>query len=187
MQDEELLEKLHNEPNLGMKQLMDQYAGLVFAVVKGKLSSVYFCDADWEACVADTFSEFYFDLDKYHPVNGSIKTWLCMIARNNALDYMRKHQKEKGLLSFDNEGMLKQCEDDFSIEGEFEDRQLRLELIAAIKELGEPDCGILVRKFYLSQTSKEIAEQLGMTVSNVDTRTHRAIQKLRKRFGGERV
>ena len=59
------------------------------------------------------------------------------------------------------------------------------ELIKEVKALGEPDSEILMRKFYFSQSSKEIAEELNMTVSNVDTRTHRAIVKLRNKLGGD--
>ena len=46
------------------------------------------------------------------------------------------------------------------------------------------DSSILIRKYYLGQSSKTIAEELGMSVSNVDTRTHRAIMKLRTAMGG---
>ena len=46
---------------------------------------------------------------------------------------------------------------------------------------------ILLRKYYFSDSSKEIAASLNLTVSAVDTRAHRAILKLRSIFGGERV
>ena len=55
----------------------------------------------------------------------------------------------------------------------------------AIKDLGELDSEIIIRKFYLSEPSKKIAKKLGMTVSAVDTRTHRALKKLREILGGE--
>ena len=73
--------------------------------------------------------------------------------------------------------------DDFSLEGDFEDRETRRALMDAIRSLGHPDRDILVRKFYLGQSSREIALALNLTVSNVDTRTHRAIQTLRDRLG----
>lgn len=180
MRDEELLHKLRKEPDTGMTLLMDRYVGLVYAVVKGKLASC--CPADIEACVADTFSEFYCDLEKYDPASGSIRSWLCVIAKHNALDLLRRRSREADTLSLDENPHFA---DSFSLEGDFEDRALRRELMAAIRDLGQPDREILVRKFYLCQSSKEIAEKLDLTVSNVDTRTHRAIQKLRKKFGGD--
>ena len=183
MQDTEILEKIHKEPESGMKLLMEQYAGLIYAVVKGKLQSSVFCITDIENCVADTFSEFYCSIDKYNSDLGSVKAWLCVIAKNIAIDYIRKYYKEKDNVSL-NEEQSEQFEDEISIEGDFEDKALRLELMKEIKNLGEPDHEIIIRKFYLSQSSKEIADKLNMTVANVDTRTHRAIKRLRERLGG---
>ena len=66
-------------------------------------------------------------------------------------------------------------------------KEFREALLREIKALGEPDSTILLRKYYFSESSREIAAALNLTVSSVDTRTHRAIQKLRSIFGGERV
>lgn len=183
MQDDEILEKIHKEPEIGMKLLMKKYAGLVYAVAKGKLQKSVFCVTDIENCVADTFSEFYCSIDKYNTDLGSVKAWLCVIAKNNAIDYIRKYYREKDTVSLNDE-LSEQFADEFSIEGDFEDKALRLELMKEIQKLGEPDHEIIIRKFYLLQSSKEIADKLNTTVSNVDTRTHRAIRKLRERLGG---
>ena len=51
--------------------------------------------------------------------------------------------------------------------------------------MGHPDSDIMFRKYYLGQSSKTIAEKLNMTVSNVDTRAHRAVERLRTKFKGE--
>lgn len=187
MQDNELMNILKTDPNSGMTLLLTQYGGLVYSVVKRKLAGQNFCDADIEHCVADTFSEFYCDLDKFHEAAGSIRAWLCVIARHNAYDRLRKYKKEAGTLSLDAEGIAEPWDDTFSVEDALVTEELRRELLREIKALGEPDCSILLRKYYFSQSSKEIAAALNLTVSSVDTRTHRAIQKLRNIFGGECV
>lgn len=185
MHDDALYQILHQDPDAGMKILIDQYAGLVSAVVQSKLSPCVFCAADIEHCIADVFSEFYCDLDKYDPKRSSIRAWLCVIAKHNALDRLRNYYSNAGAVSLDDGGSRAQPADNFSIEEDLEDRDTRSALIKAVKNLGEPDREILIRKFYLAQSSKEIADKLKMTVSNVDTRTHRAIQKLREQFGGD--
>ena len=38
MEDRKLLRLLHKDPSAGMEQLMNQYAGLIYAVDKGKLA-----------------------------------------------------------------------------------------------------------------------------------------------------
>ena len=184
MQDDVLINMLRTDPERGMKKLMDTYAGLVYTVVRNKLTASIFCPADIESCAADTFAEFYCDLDKYSPALGSIKSWLCVIAKHNAADHLRRFYKEATILSSDSDEAA-QYADDFSLEGDFEDRQLRAALINAVKGLGEPDREIMVRKYYLGQSSKEIGKVLGMSVSNVNTRTSRAVRKLKEQFGGD--
>lgn len=180
MRDKEILDALRRTPEQGMRVLMEQYAGLVYAVAKGRLRGGRFCAADVESCVADAFSEFYLDLDKYTPEKGSIRAWLCVIARHNALDLVRRHCREAQVLPLDE--ALAGSSDEALLESVLEERELRKVVLAAVDELGEPDREIILRKFYLGESSREIAARLGLTVSNIDTRTHRAIEKLRKKL-----
>ena len=186
MSDDALYRLLKEDPEAGMKALIDRYSPMVHAVVRGKLFTPPFDRSDIEHCVADTFSEFYVELDRYDPERGSVKAFLCVMARHNALDLLRRRQAAPSGPSLDDENHP-EITDEFSLEGDFEDRETRRILIDAIRSLGHPDRDILVRKFYLGQSSREIAGALNLTVSNVDTRTHRAIQTLRDRLGGERI
>ncbi|MDD5900844.1 MAG: sigma-70 family RNA polymerase sigma factor [Lachnospiraceae bacterium] len=187
MQDDELLNILKTDADTGMSLLLKQYTGLVCSIVKHTLTGQAFCNADIEHCVADTFSEFYFDLDKYNKSAGSIRAWLCVIAKHNAYDRLRSSKKETVALSLDAENVPEPCSDDFSLEDTLITKEFRKNLLREIKALGEPDSIILLRKYFLSESSKEIANRLNMTVSSVDTRTHRAIQKLRSIMGGEPI
>ena len=139
--------------------------------------------ADVDSCAADTFSEFYIHLDRYDPSRCSVKTWLCVIAKNVSSNSCRKALKERPGLSADLSETL-DAADDFSLEGEFISKEERRDLIEAVNRLNEPDRQIIVRKYYLGQSTKQVAEKLGLTVSNVDTRTHRAVKKLKTLFGG---
>lgn len=178
MRDAELLELLRGSPEKGLKALMSQYGGLVYAVIKRNLSEAAACSSDVEACAADVFSEFYMDLDKYDPSKGSLKAWLCVIARHNAVDAARRNTNTLPL-----DEALETVSDGASPENDLEQRELRRAVLSEVKSLGEPDREILLRKFYLGESSKEIAARLGMSVSNVDTRTSRAVEKLRKKLG----
>ena len=183
MEDKKLLQLLQKDPSEGMEQLMHRYTALLYTVVKGKLQGAYFVSSDIEDLVADTFSEFYLTLDRYDPSVSSIKSYLCVLARNNAVDLLRKRQKQRGDVSVE-EGLLSLAQE-CSIESELAEKELRQAVMAAIKALGYPDADILWRKYYLCQSAKEIAEALKLSVSVVDTRTHRAVTKLRKHLGGK--
>lgn len=184
MEDSKLLRLLRKDPSTGMEALMNQYAGLVYAVVRGRLIESFCVSSDVEDCVADVFSEFYVSLDKYDPKISSIKSYLCTLARYHATDVYRKREKQRGDLSLDDEESILQIADG---EGERDEDDLRREVLAAVRELGEPDASILLRKYYLGESSKEIAKTLHLTISTVDTRAHRAINKLQKLFGGKEV
>lgn len=183
MEDNKLLRLLHKNPNAGMEQLMNQYTGLVYAVVKSKLDDSCYVSSDIEDCVADVFSKFYAELSSYDPAISSIKSYLCVIARNQAINVAKRRSLFKSI-SIDDEQWLLQVADDVIIDSELEEKELRQEVIRAVENLGEPDSAIIFRKFYYGESSKDIAKAVGLTVSNVDTRTHRALNKLRKMFGG---
>ena len=187
MEDSKLLRLLHKDPSVGIEQLMNQYAGLVYAVVKGKLSESYHVSTDIEDCVADVFSEFYTKLEMYDPTISSIKSYLCVLARYRATDMIRKRERQRGDVSLDDEEILLQIADDFTVEDNLTEDELRREVLSAVKALGEPDSSIIIRKYYFGESSKEIADVLKLTVSSVDTRAHRALNKLRKLFGGKEV
>lgn len=184
MDDKKLLRLLYKNPNAGMEQLMDRYAGLVYSIVKDKLTDRFHVSTDIEDCVADVFSSFYLALPNYDASRCSIKSYLCVIARNRSIDIVKARSKEQKI-PLDDQSPLLQISDDIEICSNADEAELRTRVIGEIKALGEPDSEILFRKFYYGQTSKVIAERMGLSVSNVDTRTHRALNKLRKVFGGE--
>ena len=186
MEDRELLQLLRKDPSTGMEQLMNKYTALVYAVVKGKLSESYYVSSDIEDCVADVFSEFYTELIRYDPKVSSIKSYLCILARNHAVDIVRKRARQQGDISLDDEKSLFQISDEMIFETDFPEDELRRQVFSWVKSLGEPDSSIIIRKYYFGESSKEIAEVLKMTVSNVDTRSHRALSKLRKMSGGKK-
>ena len=185
MEDGKLLRLLHKDPNTGMEQLMKQYTGLVYAVVKGRLVNSNCISSDIEDCVADVFSKFYTALSEYDPTRASIKSYLCVMARNHAVNLAKRRSFTESL-SLDDEDAILQIADEGSFEREVAEQELCREVIRAVEALGEPDSSILVRKYYYGESSAEVASALGMTVSNVDTRAHRALQKLRKTFGGRK-
>ncbi len=183
MRDDELLTILKNDPNRGITIMTELYSGLVYSVVRGRLSEKEFCVADIENCVADSFTDFYLSLGSFDVRRGSIRARLCVIARNNAIDLLRRRKKERDILPLDS--AMNDLVDDYTLEGDFSREETRRELLAAVNALGEPDREIIIRKFYFRQPSRLIADEMELTVSNVDVRTHRAIERLRKSMKGE--
>ena len=99
MNDAELLDWIRKNPEKGLKALIAQYSGIVYTVVRRNLPETL-CAADAEACAAEVFGEFYLDLDKYNPSKGSIKAWLCVIARHK--EYKRRSYQKPNSRSSEN-------------------------------------------------------------------------------------
>ena len=179
MQDKELIELIKTNPNVGLDKLMKDYMGLICTIVREKLHSV--CDEfEMESCASDVFVEFYNNIDKYTEEKGSIKSFICVIAKRRAIDIFRSKSKEFGNVSMDDDEAYVSVPDNVDIEASYISNEQKKELLEAINSLGEPDHEIIVRKFYLGESSKQISERLSMTVTAIDTRSSRALKKLKK-------
>ena len=180
MDDRKLLKLLQTDKNAGMSRLIKQCSGFVFAIVRQKLQNV--CDSsEIEDCVCEVFERFSQNFDTYKP-EASLKTYLGVLARNAAANLLRNRVSAG---SIDDEDFFVDVPDGTDLEDEAARRELLGRIYGEIRAMGHPDSDILFYKFYLGQSSKQIADALHVTVSNVDTRTHRAVAKLKTKFGGE--
>ncbi|MBE5938664.1 MAG: sigma-70 family RNA polymerase sigma factor [Lachnospiraceae bacterium] len=178
MLDNELVMLIKSNPNKGLGILMSEYMGLVCTIVRDKLRTV--CDDfEMESCASDIFVEFYNDIDKYSEEKGSVKSFLCVMAKRRAIDLFRKKSKEFGNVSIDNEEAGIEIQDTVNIEEGYIKKEQKKELLEAVNSLGEPDHEIIVRKYYFGESSRQIAGRLSMTVAAVDTRSSRALKKLK--------
>ncbi len=184
MKDEKLLALLKRDPEAGMTKLVDEYGGLVMAVVRGKLSGTRFCEADMEDCAAETFADIFARVDSLDLNEAGLKGRLCVIAKRKALDKLRLFYRESANTPLTPE-LAASVPAPGAVEDTLTEAGNKRELIAAVKALGRPDSEILIRKYFLGQSSKQIAEALGLSAANVDTRTHRAVKKLKESLGGE--
>lgn len=186
MEDDKLLKLIETNANEGMKQLINQYSGIIYIIVKNKIERVC-SSSEIEDLTADVFSEFYISLKNYNSKKSSIKSYLCAIANHRATDLYNRRVNNRGDVSLDDENVWIQIKDEKNVEKDIMKKEQRKEILEEIKALGEPDSIIIFLKFYLGLSSKEIAKHLEITVSNVDTRTHRALKRLKSKLGGGKL
>lgn len=183
MHDKVLLEKLKNNPQFIINTIMDEYMGLIYTIVKIRLSEISSIE-DIEECVSDVFYTFYEQRDKIDLEKGSIKSYLCVIAKRKSIDLYRKMIKKHDRLSIDDEDIKNTVSDGTLVEDAFLYIENRKTLLEELALLGDPDHEILVRKYYIGESSKKISTRLNMTVAAIDTRASRALAKLRRKLGG---
>ncbi|HWF55193.1 MAG TPA: sigma-70 family RNA polymerase sigma factor [Solirubrobacteraceae bacterium] len=104
---------------------------------------------------------------------GEERAWLFGIARNAALDELRRRRRVAPLLA-DPEAETPTVEDDAEV------ALRRTAVRVALGTMAARDRELIALKFHAGLTNGELAKLLGVSESNAGTMLHRAIEKLRK-------
>ena len=106
---------------------------------------------------------------------GEERGWLFGIARNAALDELRRRRRLAALV-IDPEGVA----DDTAAVSDEEDLILRRAAVReALQSLSPRDRELIALKFHAGLSNAELGSVLGVSESNAGTMLHRAVQKLR--------
>lgn len=127
-----------------------------------------------EEVTAQAFERAYRKRASFRPGRGSPEAWLFGIARNAALDELRRRRR-RAALEVDVEDPWCAGSPDL-----VEDESLRVAVRAALAELEPRDRDLIALKFAAGLANVEIAKVLGLSASNTGTKLHRAVEKLRE-------
>jgi len=170
--DERIRALLKEQPDKGLELAMKQYMGLCWSIVYNQLQGAG-TKEDIEDCVSDAFVALYEAREKLDDQKGTVKSYLAVIAKRKAIDCYHRLVKKQTELS--DEILELHTKSD-----EETDRIIdRASLIEAIKALGEPDTQIILRKYFLGQSTREIAVSLHLKENTVDKKVQRGLVKLR--------
>lgn len=139
---------------------------------------------DAEDLTLMTFGKAFRYLDKYTP-QYAFSTWLYRIALNNSIDFLRVKNNmpqyfEEDLYTTSTTSIIDQSEDNLqrTPEEEIIDKQ-RLQLLrAAVSQLPDKYRKVIELRYYEDLPYEDIAERLGLTLSNVKIQIMRAKQML---------
>jgi RNA polymerase sigma-70 factor, ECF subfamily len=127
-----------------------------------------------EDVTAQAFERAYSKRSGYRARRGSMEAWLFGIARNAALDELRR-RKRRASLESDPEDISAPSLDDHA------ELALRREAVrAAMTTLDAKERDLIALKFSGGLSNAEIARVLRLSETNAGTRLHRALTKLRK-------
>lgn len=130
----------------------------------------------------DVFIKAYESLPKFKSRSG-FGTWLYRIAVNASMDHLRKERKFKTTV-YKARASEQAVHDDEIIKQEIEEEkeERRKLLYQALRSLPDKHRIILTLRDVQGLPYKEIAGMLDISPGTVDSRLHRARQKLRKRL-----
>ncbi len=131
-------------------------------------------DASAEDVTALAFERAYRRRATFDARRGSERAWLFGIARNAALDELRRRKRSAP--------MLGDLPDDHAVAPEEEaDLAVRRTTVrVALAALSPRDRELVALKFHGGLSNAELAVVLGTSETNAGTRVHRAVTKLRE-------
>jgi RNA polymerase sigma-70 factor, ECF subfamily len=127
-----------------------------------------------EEVTAQAFERAYRKRSSYRSGRGTPEAWLFGIARHAALDELRRRAR-RAPLEADPEDLSATPPEDHA-EGIVRRETVR----AALSELEPRDRDLVALKFHAGLSNAEIGRVLAMTESNVGTKLHRTMEKLRR-------
>jgi len=143
----------------------------VAAAVLEKNASVQ----DMEECVADVYIYLWRSPEKFDPSRGSLRSWLCMLARSRATDRLRSLKRSESLPIETLENAEAPGPEAYLISVE---DKARLE--NAVSVLQGSELEIFQRRHVLGQKPAEIALATGLSVKQVKNELYRSKLKIRK-------
>ena len=123
-----------------------------------------------EEVTAQAFERAYRRRSSYRSGRGPVEAWLFGIARNAALDELRRRGRRASL----------EADVADPAQEETDDLLRRATVRAALASLDARERDLIALKFAGGLSNAEIAGVLGMSESNAGTRLHRTIEKLRR-------
>ena len=174
MNDITAIAGIQNRDERVIGEIIVKYSKLLWPIASAVLKNVG-TEQDVEECIADVFIDLWEHPDKYDAARGTLKTWLCMVARCKAIDRYRalfKHSTVplEGAMMAGRMGM----------QDALLQEETKRELVTAVNALADVEKDILIRRYYFEQKPREIAKALDMPVKQVENHLYRSKQKLRK-------
>ena len=153
-----------------VKEMYDKIFGLCYS--KDEIS-----EYDAQELTQDTFLLFYEKLDILE--DDKISRWLITTAKIKCYEFYKKRNKRLLMLSL--EESFNSIDDFLMVRDQYfkvTDAEIQKSLDVILKALTKDEYILYYKKFVEGKKHKEIAEELGITVGNVNSRSFRLRAKL---------
>lgn len=175
-QFESAIAKIRQGDKQGLLEIYESYIGLIYAIIMDVLQN--------KECAEDVTSDFFIKLwDKadYYQGGRGHKTWMTTIARNMAIDYLRKYGKEEMSDTLEEIEQAALPEQGSGWESPVEQEVIAdLSVTEALSTLKENERQIMNMKILGDMTFQEIANSLQIPLGTVTWRYRNAVKKLRR-------
>ncbi|MBD5478735.1 MAG: RNA polymerase sigma factor [Lachnospiraceae bacterium] len=168
-----------------LKEVYEEYVSYIYGIVRQLLST----REEAEDITSEFFIRLWEKSESYRGGSGH-KGWMATIARNLAIDYIRKRKREE-VVDFSTERETEEGVQNFSarsamreeskIEKSVEDQVLAdISMEEALSQLKESERRVVHMKIIADMTFQEIADILEEPLGTVAWRYREAVKKLRR-------
>ena len=152
-----------------MAQLYDRYSGVVYSVALRVLGDT----GAAEDILQEVFMQIWRSPDIFDASRGSLAGWLAVIARNRAIDSLRKRRPEAEITE-----VIVSVEPDLVRDVEWS-RTIE-KIRGALGSMPPPQRSALEMSFFEGLTHSEIAAKTGEPLGTIKTRIRAGLLALRK-------
>lgn len=162
-----LIQQAQNKDQKAQTKLINTFWVDVFSFVMKKVKD----ENDADEITVNVFSKVLSKLDMYDP-NFQFKTWILTITQNTVIDFWRKRNRENE----DTVDLIEESKNQFAKSPEelMISEEDHKKIVDTINSLDANYQDILKLRFFEEKSIKEIAEELGISVSNAKVRVMRA-------------
>jgi RNA polymerase sigma-70 factor, ECF subfamily len=154
-----------------MALLYDRYGSIVYSVALRVLGDT----GSAEDVLQDVFMQLWRNPNSFDSSRGSLGPWLAVIARNRAIDAIRKRRPETDI-----DDVIISVQPDMASDAE---RGLAMEKVRdAMESMAAPQRAALEMAYFEGLTHSEIAEKTGEPLGTIKTRIRTGLLALRKVF-----
>ena len=166
-----LIGRLQKGERSAFAELYDRYGKSLYAVI----FEVVKTEADAENLLQDCFVKIWRNIGRYDASKGRLYTWLVIIARRLALDFVRSAY-------FLERRMIREEKTAVSLESPApEMRHLEyIGLESAVDRLDAPLKQMIDLQYFKGYTQQEVADETGLPLGTVKSRTRAAFMRLRQ-------
>ena len=167
------MRRMQKGDKTGLKEIYEAYISYIYAVIRGVVKN----KENAEDLTAEFFIKLWNMADQYKAGSGH-KTWMTVIARNMAIDFMRKAGREQ---LTEEVSEVSAADTAAGIADSMENEVVgRMNFRETVEKLPETERQIMTMKLAGQMTFKEIAEVLGIPMGTVTWKYQNSLEKLRR-------
>ncbi|MBR6503259.1 MAG: RNA polymerase sigma factor [Clostridia bacterium] len=165
-----------NGDDQGFTQIVEEYKNCLTLYINSYVSNIFIA----EDLMEETFFKILIKKPKFNE-KSSFKTWLYAIARNIALDYLRKNSN----VTVPIENYENSLVEELTVEQQYLIKEQKIELYNAIKNLSSEYRQVLFLVYFENLSNAQVASIMKKSNRQIENLLYRAKNALKKHLEKE--